>query len=160
VRVCRKLIESPPLSWRSFVLPTIAAHSDAPILDGNRIELFFNGAQIFPAMHAAIPRRAPEHHLCQYLYKDGAIARELAEAFAERCRAGVEVKILLDDHGSSDIPTDIPALWAKSGCHLEWFRRIKLFQFITPWELLSYNYRNHGRILVIDGTIGFTGGHG
>jgi cardiolipin synthase len=43
---------------------------------------------------------------------------------------------------------------------MKWFRRIRLFQFITPWELLSYNYRNHRRILVIDGRIGFTGGHG
>jgi cardiolipin synthase len=58
------------------------------------------------------------------------------------------------------MPEDIPDLWRQSGCHMEWFRRIRLFQFITPWELLSYNYRNHRRILVIDGRIGFTGGHG
>lgn len=65
--------------------------------------------------------------------------------------AGVQVKILIDDHGGSEMPEDIPALWKQSGCQLEWFRRIRLFQFITPWELLSYNYRNHRRILVIDG---------
>jgi cardiolipin synthase len=96
----------------------------------------------------------------QYLYQSGDIAYELAEAFAERCRAGVMVKILIDDHGGSEISDDIPDLWKKSGCHVEWFRRIRLFQFITPWELFTYNYRNHRRILVIDGKIGFTGGHG
>jgi cardiolipin synthase len=42
---------------------------------------------------------------------------------------------------------------------LEWFERIKVFQFITPWELLSYNHRSHRRILVVDGKVGFTGGH-
>lgn len=71
----------------------------------------------------------------------------------------MEVKILLDSHGSGDIPEDIPNLWRESGCQLEWFRRIRIFQFITFWELLNHNYRNHRRVLVIDGNIGFTGGH-
>ena len=140
--------------------PTIAAHTDAPILGGNRVELLFNGEQIFPAMLQAIRGARKSITYAQYLYEGGAIAYELAEAFAERCRAGVEVKILIDDHGGGEMPEDIPDLWRQSGCHLEWFRRIRLFQFITPWELFSYNYRNHRRILVIDGKIGFTGGHG
>ncbi|MGH7926823.1 MAG: cardiolipin synthase [Candidatus Binatia bacterium] len=140
--------------------PTIAAHTDAPILGGNQVELLFNGEQIFPAMLQAIRSARKSITYAQYLYKGGPIAYELAEAFAERCRAGVEVKLLIDDHGGSEMPEDIPALWKKSGCDLQWFRRIRLFQFITPWELLTYNYRNHRRILVIDGKIGFTGGHG
>lgn len=140
--------------------PTIAAHTDAPIVGGNRVELLFNGEQIFPAMLQAIRGARKSITYAQYLYKRGAIAHEIAEALAERCRAGVQVKILIDDHGGSEIPEDIPTLWKKSACHLEWFRRIRLFQFITPWELLRYNYRNHRRILVVDGKIGFTGGHG
>lgn len=140
--------------------PTIAAHTDAPILTGNRVELLFNGEEIFPAMLQAIRGARRSITYAQYLYKGVAIAYELAEAFAERCRAGVQVKILIDDHGGSETPEDIPDLWRKSGCQMKWFRRIRLFQFITPWELLSYNYRNHRRILVIDGKIGFTGGHG
>ena len=139
--------------------PTLATHTDAPIIAGNRVELLFNGEEIFPAMLEAIRSARKSITYAQYLYQDGRIAYELAEAFAERCRAGVEVKILLDSHGSSEIPEDIPDLWRRSGCQLEWFRRIRLFQFITPWELLTYNYRNHRRILVVDGKIGFTGGH-
>ena len=140
--------------------PTISAHADAPIMGGNRVELLFNGEEIFPAMLEAIRGARESITYAQYLYKGGAIAYELAEAFAERCRAGVQVKILIDDHGGSEMPEDIPELWRQSGCQMEWFRRIRLFSFITPWELLSYNYRNHRRILVIDGKIGFTGGHG
>jgi len=140
--------------------PTIAAHTDAPIVGGNRVDFLFNGEQIFPAMLQAIRGAGKSITYAQYLYKGGAIAHELAEALAERCRAGVQVKILIDDHGGSEMPEDISTLWKQSGCQLEWFRRIRLFQFITPWELLRYNYRNHRRILVIDGKIGFTGGHG
>jgi cardiolipin synthase A/B len=140
--------------------PTIAAHTDAPIIGGNRVAVLLNGEQIFPAMLKSIRSARKTITYAQYLYQDGAIAHELAEAFAERCRNGVEVKLLIDSHGGGKMPNEIPDLWAKSGCHMEWFRRINVFQFITPWELLRYNYRNHRRILVIDGQIGFTGGHG
>lgn len=140
--------------------PTISAHTDAPIIGGNRVELLFNGEEIFPAMLEGIRSARKSITYLQYLYKGGDIAFELAQAFAERCRAGVQVNILIDDHGGSEMPAEIPELWRESGCQMKWFRRIRLFQFITPWELLSYNYRNHRRILVIDGRIGFTGGHG
>jgi cardiolipin synthase A/B len=140
--------------------PTLAAHTDASIIAGNRVELLFNGDQIFPAMLQAIRSARKSITYAQYLYEDGAIAYEIAEAFAERCRAGVQVKILLDSLGGGNIPKDIPDLWKKSGCQLEWFERIKVFQFVTPWELLNYNHRSHRRILVIDGKIGFIGGHG
>jgi cardiolipin synthase len=140
--------------------PTIAAHTDAPIMGGNKIDVLLNGEQTFPAMLKAIRGARKSITYAQYLYQDGAIAYELAEAFAERCRAGLTVKLLLDSHGGGKIPKDIPQLLTDAGCQLEWFRRVRLFQFITPWELLNYNYRNHRRILVIDGTLGFTGGHG
>jgi cardiolipin synthase len=140
--------------------PTIAAHTDASIIGGNRVELLFNGDQIFPAMLQAIRGARKSITYAQYFYEDGVIAHEIAEAFAERCRAGVQVKILIDSLGGGGMPEDIRDLWKKSGCRLELFQRIKVFQFITPWELLNYNHRSHRRILVVDGKIGFTGGHG
>ena len=139
---------------------TMAAHLDAPVMPGNRVDILLNGNEIFPAMLEAIRGARKSITYAQYLYKGGTIARELARAFAERCRAGVQVKLLIDSHGGGNMPVDIPELWKQAGCDLRWFRRIKLFQFITPWELLDYNYRNHRRILVIDGKIGFTGGNG
>src|SRR2546421_4453851 len=48
----------------------------------------------------------------------------------------------------------------EAGCHVEYFRRVKVEGIIFPWKLLRYNYRSHRRILVIDGRIGFTGGEG
>jgi cardiolipin synthase len=150
----------PMIVCEATFFPTIAAHTDAPIMGGNKIDVLLNGEQTFPAMLKAIRGARKSITYAQYLYQDGAIAYELAEAFAERCRAGLTVKLLLDSHGGGKIPEDIPQLLTDAGCQLEWFRRVRLFQFITPWELLNYNYRNHRRILVIDGTLGFTGGHG
>src|SRR5690349_24996899 len=67
--------------------PTLEAYASAPIVGGNRADLLFNGEQIFPAMLEAI--RAAQHTItyAQSSYDDGPVARDLAEALAERCRA-------------------------------------------------------------------------
>src|SRR5262245_27167842 len=59
--------------------PTLAAHIDASIIAGNRVELLLNGDQIFPAMLQAIRSARKSITYAQYLYEDGAISHEIAE---------------------------------------------------------------------------------
>ena len=140
--------------------PTIEAHTDAPIISGNRIEVLLNGDETFPRMLRDIRTAKSTITFAQYLYEDGSIARDLAQAFAERCRAGVKIDILLDSHGSGKAPSDIIAIMKDGGCHVEYFRQIEAAGIIFPWKLLRYNYRSHRRILVVDGRVGYTGGYG
>ena len=139
--------------------PTIEAHTDAPIVGENRIDILLNGDETFPPMLRDIKLAKRSITFAQYLYEDGSIAYELAKAFAERCRAGVVVNILLDSHGTNT-PAAIPEIMRDAGCQVELFRRVEAPQVFFIWKLLRYNYRNHRRILVIDGRIGFTGGYG
>ena len=139
---------------------TIEAHTDAPIVGENRIEVLLNGDETFPTMLRDIRNAKLTITFAQYLYEDGSIAREMAQAFAERCRAGIKANILLDSHGSGQAPSEIIATMKDAGCHVEYFRRIEAAGIIFPWKLLRYNYRSHRRVLVIDGKIGFTGGYG
>jgi cardiolipin synthase len=139
---------------------TIEAHTDAPIVGGNRIAVLLNGDETFPTMLRDIRAAKSTITFAQYLYEGGSIARELAQAFAERGRAGVKVNILLDDHGSGSAPSDILDIMKQGGCEVEFFRRIDAAGIVFPWKLLRYNYRSHRRVLVIDGQIGFTGGYG
>jgi cardiolipin synthase A/B len=140
--------------------PTIEAYTDAPIVGGNRIELLFNGNETFPAMLRDIRTAKSTITFAQYLYEEGAISYEFAKAFSDRCRAGVQVYILIDNQGSQKIPGEIPTMMRDAGCHVEFFRRVEAQQVFLPWKLLKYNYRNHRRVLVIDGRVGFTGGYG
>ena len=144
----------------STFFPTIEAHTDAPITVGNRIDVLLNGDETFPVMLRDIKAAKSTITFAQYLFEGGTLATEFAQAFAERCRAGIEADILLDDHGSSKTPAEIIALMRDAGCHVEFFRRVEVPAVIFPWKLLQYNYRNHRRILVIDGRVGFTGGYG
>lgn len=139
--------------------PTIEAHTDAPIVGGNRIDILLNGDGTFPVMLREIKNAKRTITFAQYLYEDGRIATDLAQAFAERCRAGITANILLDSHGTNT-PAEILDLMREAGCRVEIFRRVEAPQVIFIWKLLRYNYRNHRRILVIDGKVGFTGGYG
>jgi cardiolipin synthase len=161
---CAKVIavgQIPPVTLgEPAFFPTIEAHTNAPIMAGNRIDVLLNGDETFPVMLRDIKSAKRTITFSQYLYEDGALARQFAEAFAERCRAGVKADILLDSHGSSKTSGEIIALMRDAGCRVEFFRRVEAPAIIFPWKLLEYNYRSHRRILVIDGRVGFTGGYG
>ena len=139
---------------------TIEAHTGAPIVAGNNIEVLLNGDQTFPRMLRDIKSAKSTITFAQYLYEDGPIAQELAQAFAERCRVGVKANILLDRHGSGRVPAEIIRRLKDAGCSVEYFRQIEADGIIFPWRLLRYNYRSHRRVLVVDGRIGYTGGYG
>jgi cardiolipin synthase len=134
--------------------PTQEAYGGAPIVGGNAVEILLNGEQIFPAILDAIRGARRTITYAQYFYADGPVARDIAEALAERCRAGVGVNVLLDSFGSLGIPGEYVEDMRRSGCHVAWFRPL------SPVAIRRYNHRNHRRILVVDGRIGFTGGSG
>jgi cardiolipin synthase A/B len=134
--------------------PTQEAYGGAPIVGGNAVEVLLNGEQIFPAMVEALRSAKRTISYAQYYYEDGPVARDIAEALAERCRAGIGANVLLDSFGSLSIPDEYVRLMRASGCHVAWFRPL------SPLRLRRYNNRNHRRIVVIDGRIGFTGGSG
>src|SRR5918999_2276819 len=89
---------------------TIEAHTSAPMVAGNRVEVLLNGDETFPRMLRDIKSAKSTITFAQYLYEDGSIGRDLAQAFAERCRVGVKADILLDSQGSGNIPDDIPSI--------------------------------------------------
>jgi cardiolipin synthase len=144
---------------RSFV-PTLAAHADARFVGGNRVTVLLNGDETFPALLRAIRGARRSITFEPYFAAEGPITTDVAEALAERCRAGVKGHVLLDAFGASSMPRELVAKMEQAGCEVEWFRPLSIFRFLTPWSLLRYNNRTHRRIVVVDGTVGFTGGYG
>ena len=136
--------------------PTLEAYASAPIVGGNRVDLLLNGEQIFPAHLAAIRSARQTITYAQYYFEDGQVAHDVAEALAERCRAGVGVNVLLDAFGTLYMPAELVETMKKAGCHVAWFRPLK--RFALPGG--RANNRNHRRILVVDGQVAITGGSG
>jgi cardiolipin synthase len=138
-------------------IPTVQAHAATPVVGGNRVEFLLNGEEIFPAMLAAIRGAQKTIAYAQYFYEDGPVAREMAEALVERCRAGVRAHILLDGFGTLFMPPEYRQTMEEAGCEVVTFRPLNP---LNPFALRKANNRNHRRILVIDGRVGFTGGSG
>ncbi|MEU2074776.1 phospholipase D-like domain-containing protein [Streptomyces sp. NPDC013489] len=122
--------------------------------EGNSLTALRNGDEIFHAMLAAI--RGAEHtvDMMTFVYWRGDIAHEFAEALAERARAGVRVRLMLDGFGCRLIEKEELDLMSEAGVDVSWFRKPLL---ISP---LKQNHRCHRKVLVIDEHTAFTGGVG
>jgi cardiolipin synthase A/B len=123
---------------------------------GNRLDLLENGDAVFPAMLAAISSARRTVSFEAYIFWSGDVGTRFCNAFAERAAHGVAVRVLLDAVGSSSQHlkvSDVDTL-RRAGCHVEFFHSKK------PWMLWVLNHRNHRRVLVVDGAVGFTGGMG
>jgi cardiolipin synthase len=133
---------------------TMYALTGAPLSGGNRAEILKNGVQIFPSMLAAIRKATRTINLEFYIYWDGEIGRRFAEELAERARAGVDVKIILDAVGSANMSHSLTDFLLRNGVDLEWYHPLR-------WYTLSrVNHRTHRKLLVVDGEVGFCGGVG
>ncbi|MEO8484819.1 MAG: phospholipase D-like domain-containing protein [Betaproteobacteria bacterium] len=125
-----------------------------PTLAGNRVEAFQNGAEIFPAMLAAIHAARKTITFETYIYWSGDVGRAFAGALAERARAGVRVHVLLDWVGSQKIDDALLGELRAAGIEIELYRPLRWY------HLSRLNNRTHRKLLVIDGRVGFTGGVG
>ncbi|MDW8804860.1 phospholipase D-like domain-containing protein [Streptomyces scabiei] len=122
--------------------------------EGNTLTALRNGDEIFAAMLTAIRRAEHTVDMMTFVYWRGDIAREFAEALAERARAGVRVRLLLDGFGSRLIETEQLETMERAGVQVAWFRKPL---YLSP---LKQNHRCHRKVLVVDEDLAFTGGVG
>jgi len=124
------------------------------ILPGNSFEVYVNGDEIFPPMLAAIAGARRSISFETYIYWSGQVGKDFADALAERARAGVKVRVLLDWLGSSKMDKAYLATMEQAGVEIRKFHEPRWY------NLNKLNNRTHRKLLVIDGTTGFTGGVG
>ncbi|HEV2607973.1 MAG TPA: phospholipase D-like domain-containing protein [Xanthomonadaceae bacterium] len=124
------------------------------ILSGNKITPLENGDEIFPAMLEAIRGARRTIDFESYIYWSGEIGQEFAAALEERARAGVKVNVILDWAGSSKMDQRMIDALEHSGVKLERYHPLNWY------HLARMNNRTHRKLLIVDGTVGFTGGVG
>ncbi len=135
-------------------LPTMAGATGVALLAGNKIEILNNGREFYPVMLDAIRGAKASITIEAYIYWAGEIGLEFARALADRARAGIPVKLLLDTIGSSTIGADILKILESGGCQLAWYNPIRWY------SLERFNHRTHRKSLIVDGATAFTGGAG
>jgi cardiolipin synthase len=126
------------------------------LLRGNQATALVDGGEAFPAMLAAIAAARRFIHFETYILRSDEIGHRFGDAFVEKARAGVEVRVLYDALGSISIDPAYVEDLRSAGAQVIAYNPLK------PWRrrfgLARLGRRNHRKILVVDGTVGFTGG--
>jgi len=126
----------------------------APVSYGNDAELLINGDEIFPAYLDSIRRAEETVNLLTYAYWRGDIAIEVADTLCEKASAGVECNVILDAVGAAKMDRKLIHKMRDSGVQVCFFRPPK------PYAVKRLQHRTHRKLLIVDGTTGFTGGVG
>jgi len=124
------------------------------ILPGNKVEDLENGDEIFPAMLAAIRGAKRTITFETYIYWSGEVGKQFADALSERAKAGVAVNVTIDWAGSVSMDDAQLDQMQNAGVQVERYRPLHWY------NLGRLNNRTHRKLLVVDGTVGFTGGVG
>ncbi|MBA3522662.1 MAG: cardiolipin synthase B [Gemmatimonadales bacterium] len=133
-------------------MASVAAFVNVPLLRGGEATLLQNGDGFYPAMLEAIRGARDTINFDIYIFEPDEIGRQFMEAFKERARAGVEVRLLVDAFGSLNLKRSHCEELREAGVRVEKFRPFKLLNLVRIYR------RTHRRALVIDGRVGFTGG--
>ena len=124
------------------------------MLASNEVTALINGDQIFPAMLEAVRQAKRSICLETYIYWSGEIGQQFADVLAERARAGVRVHVIIDWIGSRKIDSKLLDQMGKAGVQVE---RYNPLVWYAPTRL---NHRDHRKLLIVDGKLGFIGGAG
>ena len=124
------------------------------ILSGNTVKDLQNGDEIFPAMLEGIRGAKESISFETYIWWEGEIGKQFADALSERARAGVPVHVTIDWAGSFSMEEDRLEEMEGAGVEVQRYRPLHWY------NLSRLNNRTHRKLLVIDGRIGFTGGVG
>lgn len=131
----------------------ILNQTSSPITDGNEVKLLLNGENKFPLVLEALKNAKDHIHMEYYIYDADNIGCKIIDLLIEKAKQGVTVRFIYDDFGSREIrKKQVPRLKA-NGVLVFPFYKIKLIALAN-----RLNYRNHRKIIVVDGVLGFVGG--
>ena len=134
------------------LMPSLSGLTLGTAVPGNRVEVHENGA-FFDVLLARIAAAQQTVHFETFLWKEGVLARRVAAALAERARAGLKVRVLLDAQGSRKAGEALLQQMRDAGC------RVALFHKKRLRNIGVLNDRDHRKLVVIDGREAFVGGH-
>ncbi len=139
---------------RSARVSALADVAGEEFLEGNQLELLIDGEATFDAILAGIAQAQRSVYVQFYIMREDGLGLRLLEALADRAAAGVDVCFLFDSFGSAAMKPDLIAKWQS--------RRVQMATFcaFSGWrDRWRLNFRNHRKIVAIDGQVGFVGGH-
>ena len=121
--------------------------------EGNSMKIFQDGSSMLQALLATINSAKHHIHVEFYIFEDDAVGCLVKDALIEKAREGVEIRVLYDDVGCWKVPHRFYDEMREAGIEVRGFLKVRFPRFTS-----KVNYRNHRKLVVVDGRIGFVGG--
>jgi cardiolipin synthase A/B len=134
------------------LVPSIVGATQGTLLDGNAIELYQNGA-FWDAVFRDIEAAKESIHYETFLSKEGELTRRMSKVLCQKSKEGVDVRVMLDGSGGREFGKQGLADMCDAGVSVQKYHPIELR------NLGILNNRDHRKIFIIDGRIGYVGGH-
>lgn len=152
IRDGKRLIEN-NLTYRKNLINLLTSTTGFPFTINNKTKVLSTSRNTFTSFFQAI-KEAREHiHLEFYIFRDDHIGKEMQKLLIEKALQGVKVRLIYDGYGSRGLKKSFLRKFQESGIQTACFSPVT-FPFLNR----RIHYRNHRKILIVDGRIGFVGG--
>ncbi|WP_100009770.1 cardiolipin synthase [Lentibacillus sediminis] len=128
-------------------------NDDAIFTQNNKVDLYTDGEDKFNALIQDLEKAKDHIHLLYYTIRHDGLGQRIAAVLIKKANEGVDVRVLYDDMGSRTLKRKYVQRLRNAGIQVESFFPSKFFNFN-----FKINYRNHRKLAIIDGKIGYTGG--
>jgi len=135
------------------IINLLRNNNKAFLTNDNKVEVLNNGIDTFDSIISAIQNANNHIHLEYYIIEDGKIANKIRDILIEKAKSGVTVRLIYDDLGSWGLSANFINSLKDAGAEVYPFMPVRFHRLVT-----KINYRNHRKIIIVDGNIGFVGG--
>ncbi|NJK98369.1 MAG: cardiolipin synthase [Bacteroidales bacterium] len=147
------LFKNKKLHQKMHIMRLLLNSSKSLVTEYNRVKVLNNGLNTFEAIFDAIENAHDHIHLEYYIIDDDKIGNQLRELLIRKANEGIKVRLIYDDVGCWGLPDEFIDSMTDAGIEVYPFLPVRF-----PTLTYKINYRNHRKIVVVDGKIGFVGG--
>lgn len=141
------------LHQKMNIMRLLLNSSKSLVTEYNRVQVLNNGYNTFEAIFSAIENAKDHIHLEYYIIDDDKIGNKLRELLIKKAKEGIKVRLIYDDVGCWSLPDEFIESMTDAGIEVYPFLPVRF-----PTLTYKINYRNHRKIVVVDGKTGFVGG--
>lgn len=149
----KEFLHDPKIKSKLHIITLLLNNSKSLLSECNSLQIFSSGKDTFDAILKDIENAKSHIHLEYYIIEDDKLGNKFKELLIKKAKEGVKVRVIYDDLGSWGLPNKFINELKQFGVEIEAFLPVKF-----PYFTNKINYRNHRKIVVIDGIIGHVGG--
>jgi cardiolipin synthase len=140
-------------TYKKELLRLLYRTSNSLLTSNNKVRIFHDGQEQFDSLKTDLRQAKQSIHLEYFIWRSDSLTREIAAILKEKVKEGVEVRVLYDFLGSIFLSKKYVRKLRSAGVKM-----YPYFNFLSLFKVHTLNYRNHRKIAIIDGEIGYTGG--